>query len=168
MIEPVANTHTPPRLTGFALVVRYGGFAFLSSTANLASQKVCFWLYSGVGSLMVALVIGTGVGLVSKYLLDKKWIFYDPAQGAKAHGKKFGLYTMMGLFTTVIFWGTEALFHHIFPQEVMTYVGGALGLAMGYVVKYHLDRRFVFTGSGLRAPSAAEDAPAVPGGKTSA
>ncbi len=44
MIEPVANTHTPPRLTGFALVVRYGGFAFLSSTANLASQKVCFWL----------------------------------------------------------------------------------------------------------------------------
>lgn len=133
---------SPP--TGLALVVRYGLFAAVSSVANLASQKACFWLYSGVGALLVALVIGTGVGLVSKYLLDKKWIFYDPAQGAREHGKKFGLYTVMGLFTTVIFWGTEALFHWVFPQEIMTYVGGAIGLAIGYVVKYQLDRRFVF------------------------
>ena len=51
----------------------------------------------------------------------------------------------MGLATTAIFWGTEFLFSRIDPSGRLIYLGGAIGLAIGYVVKYELDRRFVFT-----------------------
>jgi hypothetical protein len=50
----------------------------------------------------------------------------------------------MGLATTVIFWGFEFGFHHIFETKEMRYLGGVIGLAIGYVTKYHLDKRYVF------------------------
>ena len=36
-------------------------------------------------------------------------------------------------------------FFMIWESREMLYLGGALGLAIGYVVKYQLDKRFVFT-----------------------
>ena len=42
----------------------------------------------------------------------------------------------MGLATTVIFWG--------FETKEMRYLGGIIGLAIGYLTKYHLDKRYVF------------------------
>ena len=50
----------------------------------------------------------------------------------------------MGVFTSAIFWGTEYAFHLIFAGDFMRYVGGVLGLTIGYYVKYQLDKRFVF------------------------
>ena len=50
----------------------------------------------------------------------------------------------MGLATTVIFWGFEFGFQYLFATKEMRYLGGALGLAIGYVAKYLLDKRFVF------------------------
>ena len=35
-------------------------------------------------------------------------------------------------------------FFYLFDFEGAAYVGGALGLAVGYVIKYQLDKRFVF------------------------
>jgi hypothetical protein len=46
--------------------------------------------------------------------------------------------------TTAIFWIFEAVAFFIVPTTAGLMVGGALGLTIGYVVKYHLDRRFVF------------------------
>lgn len=43
---------------------------------------------------LLALVSGTAVGLVVKYLLDKRWIFQDLSRGAKMHAKKLSLYTL--------------------------------------------------------------------------
>jgi putative flippase GtrA len=54
------------------------------------------------------------------------------------------MYTLMGLVTTVIFWGFEFGFHHLFESKEMRYLGGVIGLAIGYFAKYLLDRRFVF------------------------
>ena len=98
---------------------------------------------------MAAVAAGTLVGLVVKYVLDKRWIFADTSTGVKAHGKKFGLYTAMGLITTAIFWGMETVFWLTWKTDLMRELGAVLGLSVGYVVKYNLDRRFVFTNSRL-------------------
>ena len=79
-----------------------------------------------------------------KYLLDKRWIFFDDDAGLKSHGKKFTLYTVMGILTTAVFWGSETAFWLIWRTDGMRELGAILGLAVGYVVKYQLDRRFVF------------------------
>lgn len=127
------------------LVLRYAAFAVLATLANLAVQRLV--LIGGDTTLwfMTAVGAGTIVGLVVKYVLDKRWIFADTSTGVKAHSKKFGLYTAMGLITTAIFWSTETAFWLIWQTDMMRELGAVLGLAVGYVVKYNLDRRFVFT-----------------------
>lgn len=131
------------------LVFRYTVFAVIATLANLAMQRLV--LMGGDSTLwfMAAVGAGTLIGLVVKYVLDKRWIFGDTSTGAKAHGKKFGLYTAMGLITTAIFWGTETAFWLTWQTDAMRELGAVLGLAVGYVVKYNLDRRFVFTDSRL-------------------
>ena len=131
-------------------VAAYTAFAALATAANLGSQWVVVQIGEALASLphkvlvFFALVVGTGVGLVIKYILDKTYIFEDRSTGAKTHARKFGLYSLMGLVTTVIFWGAEFLAVMISSHPYAMYVGGALGLAAGYVIKYQLDSRFVF------------------------
>ena len=50
----------------------------------------------------------------------------------------------MGVFTTAIYWGVEYAFHLIFATDTMRYVGGVIGLAIGFYVKYQLDKKYVF------------------------
>lgn len=102
---------------------------------------------SGPMALAIAIACGTGAGLVLKYLLDKRWIFHDRSRGAAAHAKRFSLYALIGLLTTTLFWGAEAAAWAIWRSNVARETGAALGLIVGYVVKYHLDRRFVFSSS---------------------
>ena len=42
--------------------------------------------------------------------------------------------------------GYEYAFHLIFNTDLMRYVGGIVGLAIGFFVKYHLDKKYVFVG----------------------
>jgi putative flippase GtrA len=134
----------PPR-TPAELALRYLLFAAIAVAANLGSQALVFGLAStGALAFVAALVIGTGVGLVVKYVLDARWIFYVPRSRSQ-ESKTFLGYAGTGLVTTGIFWGAEIGFHFGFPDWAEArYVGGALGLAVGYVVKYRLDRRYVF------------------------
>ena len=90
--------------------------------------------------------IGTLAGLLSKYILDKKFIFYHKPKGKVDDAKKFIRYTIMGIFTTVIFWGTEIGFDKYFEDENAKYAGAVLGLSVGYIIKYFLDKKFVFKG----------------------
>ena len=51
----------------------------------------------------------------------------------------------MGIVSTVIFGGTELLFDAVFHRfGNAKYFGVAIGLTIGYIGKYFLDRRFVF------------------------
>ena len=129
--------------------MRYASFAVIATIANLAVQRLVLTSGNSSAMFMAAVAAGTIVGLVIKYVLDKRWIFMDTATGAAAHGRKFGLYTVMGVVTTVIFWGTETAFWFIWKTDVMRETGAVIGLAVGYVVKYNLDRRFVFTDAAL-------------------
>lgn len=129
-----------------ALILRYAFFAAVAVLVNLATQRGVLawpWAVPGLG-LTVAIAAGTLTGLVVKYLLDKRWIFHDLDTGLAAHGRKFALYTAMGLITTAIFWGTETMFWLIWQSDALREAGAVLGLTVGYVTKYRLDRRFVF------------------------
>ena len=53
----------------------------------------------------------------------------------------------MGLVTTALFWGTETAFWLLWGTEAMRELGAVLGLSVGYVVKYNLDKRYVFSRS---------------------
>ncbi len=132
-------------------VLRYGAFAVIATLANLAIQRAVLQ-FGDTGPYFAAAVgAGTIVGLVMKYLLDKRWIFYDVETGVKNHGRKFSLYTAMGIITTAIFWGTETAFWLIWQTDLMRELGAVIGLGIGYVVKYKLDRRFVFTNKQMAA-----------------
>ncbi len=135
--------------TRWHIALLYGLFALIATSANLMSQWVVLnplggASLSGGTGLFVALIVGTGAGLVVKYILDKTWIFQDTSHGAATHARKFSLYSLMGLFTTLIFWGFEMLGNWLRPDSAGLYIGGGIGLMIGYVIKYHLDKRYVF------------------------
>ena len=127
------------------LILRYVAFAFVAVIANLATQRAVLQFGETGVYFSAAVGAGTIVGLVVKYLLDKRWIFYDVEIGLKNHSRKFSFYTAMGVVTTAIFWGTETAFWLVWQTDIMRELGAILGLSVGYVVKYNLDRRFVFT-----------------------
>ena len=131
---------------GPALALRYAGFAVLATLANLGAQRLVLAGEVAVtpGRLVLAMAVGTAVGLILKYILDKRWIFYDQTTGARAQGAQFALYTAMGLVTTAIFWITETAFWLIWATDTAREVGAVLGLSVGYITKYLLDRRYVF------------------------
>ena len=126
------------------LAIKYTIFAVISTLFNLLFQYFSFGLYSGVGSLYVAMFFGTLAGLVAKYILDKKFIFYHTPKDKKDDARKFALYSFMGVFTTIIFWGTEIAFDTLSQDPNAKYLGAVIGLSIGYVIKYFLDKKFVF------------------------
>lgn len=126
------------------IAIRYALFAVLSTIVNILFQYFSFLVYKGFLSLYLAMFVGTVAGLVLKYVLDKKYIFFHTPKSKKDDGKKFILYSLMGVFTTFIFWGFEIGFDNTFESENAKYLGAVLGLSVGYVVKYFLDKKFVF------------------------
>jgi putative flippase GtrA len=128
------------------IAFRYIIFAIVSTVVNLFFQYISLALYVGFLDLYLAMFVGTLAGLVLKYILDKKYIFYHKPKNKKDDGKKFLLYSLMGVFTTFIFWGFEIGFDFFFNSEIAKYIGAVVGLSIGYVVKYFLDKKFVFKG----------------------
>ncbi|CAA6802134.1 MAG: Unknown protein [uncultured Campylobacterales bacterium] len=120
------------------IFIKYSIFAIISTIVNLAFQYLSFYFYSGCLSLYIAIFWGTLFGLIVKYILDKNFIFYDTS---KKHSKKFALYSIMGILTTAIFCGTEIAFDHLFDLK---YTGAVVGLSIGYIIKYFLDKKYVF------------------------
>ena len=123
----------------------YISFAILSTIVNLISQEICFQLYHGFFDIYVAMFFGTLNGLILKYVLDKKYIFQYQTKNIKEDGSKFFLYSLMGVFTTIIFWAFELSFDFLFDHQYAKYAGALIGLSIGYLIKYLLDKKFVFT-----------------------
>jgi putative flippase GtrA len=126
------------------LAVTYTVFAIIATIANIAAQDITVHIYIGMYSIILSVIAGTAVGLVIKYILDKRYIFRFQTRNITHNSKIFVLYTLMGIVTTLIFWFFEFGFNHLFQTKQMRYFGGVIGLALGYIVKYQLDKRFVF------------------------
>lgn len=120
----------------------YLGFAVMATASNLSAQAVIHGVWPPQGlAYWVALAFGTGVGLVVKYALDKRFIFFNQNTD---HIRQFSRYSLTGVATTAIFWGLQTGFYLIWDSRTALYLGGALGLGIGYFIKYQLDKRYVF------------------------
>ncbi|MBB5721255.1 putative flippase GtrA [Loktanella ponticola] len=139
-------------MTRLSLLGLYVVFAVIATIANLLTQRIVLFMNDGAAGFTVAVFMGTLIGLMIKYFLDKRWIFRDLTAGTAANGKKFALYSAMGIFTTAIFWITETAFWLQWRTDMMRELGAVIGLMIGYTVKYQLDRRFVFTNSAFVKP----------------
>ena len=125
----------------------YALFCALAIAVNLGLQFVAVrWL--GLG-FWLALLIGTGGGLLFKYVLDRNYIFMAGGVDATKDARRFVLYAGFGLFTTAVFWSAEWLGHHYFSGEVGRYLGGGFGLCVGYALKYWMDKKWVFKSASL-------------------
>jgi hypothetical protein len=120
----------------------------IATAANIGAQDIVIRSYRGAFSISASVALGTGVGLIVKYLLDKRYIFRFKPRNALDDGYTFTLYVLMGVVTTVIFWSFEAGFQYAFHTKELRYLGGVIGLVVGYVAKYRLDKRYVFREEG--------------------
>lgn len=136
--------HQIPMKAATRITVIYAAISLLASTCNLLAQMLSIRLYGGWHAIEISVLIGTATGLPIKYILEKKWVFNFTADNLRHDSLLFFLYGIMGVFTTVIFWGTEFLFQALYGSEMMRYLGGALGLTLGSWLKYHLDKQLVF------------------------
>lgn len=127
------------------LATIYAFLAVIATACNIGAQDIVIRNYLGPHSIIFSILLGTAVGLVVKYVLDKRFIFNFQAANAAHDSRTFLLYALMGVITTAIFWGFELTFAYLFDTHAMRYLGGIIGLAIGYVAKYELDKRFVFT-----------------------
>ena len=123
--------------------LRYVVFAVISTVANLGTQELVVRTAT-VAALPLSILAGTAVGFAVKYVLDKKWIFYDAYTTRGNEARKIGLYGLFSIATTLVFWGFEVAFWTIWRTDLAKYSGAVLGLAIGYAAKYALDRTFVF------------------------
>lgn len=131
-------------MTVLRLVASYAGFAALAAAVNLGTQRAILGGSEAPARFAAALVAGTLAGMAVKYVLDSRWIFHAGPADAATHGKRIGRYAGTSVVTTLVFWGTEAAFFAVSPTQGSREAGALLGLAMGYVLKYKLDRRLVF------------------------
>jgi len=127
------------------LALLYSLFAIIAMVANILGQEFALLIYSGAYALVFAILCGTGVGLVVKYVLDRRYIFNAATRPLSKDLSQFIAYSATGVLTTLLFWGTEIGFDLLFDTCLARYTGAVLGLSLGYVIKYQLDRRFVFT-----------------------
>ncbi len=116
----------------------------LATVANIATQALVVAGYDGAYAIQLSVLLGTATGFPIKYVLEKKYVFEFQADNLAHDTRLFILYGFMGVFTTLIFWGVEWAFQVLFQTDAMRYLGGAIGLAVGSFIKYHLDKRFVF------------------------
>lgn len=122
---------------------RYVLFCFLATLVNLVTQRV-FLEIIFIDSYFVALFYGTFAGLITKYILDKNFIFNDFDNSLRNNSRKFSLYSFNGILTTLIFWGVESFFYFIFLTTFARELGAVIGLSIGYFLKYRLDKKYVF------------------------
>jgi hypothetical protein len=138
------------------LVVKYAIFAAIATVINIAVQRGVAFFVHGPFTIYASLFFGTISGLGVKYLLDKRFIFYYRTRSLGEEAVKVFLYMLMSGVTTAVFWAVEISFDTLFEFSAARYVGAAVGLTLGYSLKYELDRRFVFV-SKAQAPAKNQD-----------
>jgi len=108
------------------------------STIIFFSKKITY-------GLLIQMAFATIIAFIFKYLIDKIFIFKDNTKYlSKTHFKQIFLYGFFAVFTTLIFWAAELSFKQFLNFKNSHYVGAVIGLAIGYTIKFILDRKFVF------------------------
>jgi len=123
--------------------IKYATFAVFAIGVNLLFQYLAFRVYSESMSLYIAMSNGTIAGMICKYILDKKYIFFK-ATTIGDDVRKFTIYSAIGGLLTLVFCVFEVAFDVLFDSEYAKYIGAAIGLTIGYTSKIYRDRKLVF------------------------
>jgi len=123
---------------------RYALFAVCATALNMGLQYLIMEIVRRPVSIYLAMVVGTAAGIVLKYSLDCRYIFFYVKRPVAENAVTFALYVVMSGLTTAIFWGAELAAAAISTSDCAAYFGGIFGLGLGYAVKYRLDKHFVF------------------------
>ena len=113
-------------------------FALFVAPINLIGQHISLNYHE---SLFLAVIVGSALALVFKYILDCTIVFN---RKNIINLKTFLTYTFFGACITPIVWIVEVMFLNIFGTVFMRDIGAFLGLALAYYIKYEMDKRYVF------------------------
>jgi putative flippase GtrA len=136
----------------------YVFFAFVSMAINLFTQfivsltvdflKFDLFHFILMGNITIKLIlcmaIATIVAFAFKFIVDKFIIFKNVKKNMKENFRQIFFYGTFAVFTTLIFWGFELCFKYVFVFSFSEYLGGFIGLSIGYSIKFILDSRYVF------------------------
>ena len=78
------------------------------------------------------MLFSTLVGLVIKYVLDKKYIFYYRTKTQTENAKKFIFILLYGSIYNFNILCSEILFDKLFEHDMSKYAGAIIGLSIGY------------------------------------
>lgn len=126
------------------LILKYILFCIIAILVNLGMQRSLLYNDFLISGYVPALILGTLAGLFTKFILDKFFIFEDMDSTILGNTKKLYAYTLNGIITTLIFWSVETVFYIAFETSLAREVGAIIGLSIGYLLKFNLDKRFVF------------------------
>lgn len=113
----------------------------ISSIANYVAQESFYWQWPHVE---VAMLFGTAVALVVKYILVKKYAFAFKPRNRVHEAKVFFVYGSLGALTTFLFWGIELGFHYYIITPYSRQIGTVVGLVVCGYIKFVMDRDYVF------------------------
>lgn len=116
----------------------YFGFAVVATILNLICQNILIFLEYEV---YLQILGGTLIGLLSKYYLDRQYVFKDTKTNIAG---SFILYSLFGALLTPLWWLIELIFIYLFGTILAQNFGAILGLAICYYLKYLLDKKYVF------------------------
>jgi len=116
----------------------YFGFAVVATILNLICQNIFIFLEYEV---YIQILGGTLIGLVSKYYLDRQYVFRDTKTNIAG---SFILYSLFGALLTPLWWVVEIIFIYLFGTVLAQNIGAIIGLAICYYLKYLLDKKYVF------------------------
>lgn len=135
--------------TGLNLLVQYSVISIQNFFDIGLSLSRYLMISEASLRLSIAIICGTVAGLLVKFILDRNIVFGDKSNSISTEIRKFTIYSSLGIITTLIFWSVEWSFFKLWSHPASKYLGGALGLSIGYWIKYFLDQRYVFTQSGV-------------------
>lgn len=132
-------------MVGSSFLMRYLLASCVALLVNLGAQRFVFLVEFGNFTFYLAVLVGTVLGVLVKYLLDVYLVFQmrarsplDVSQGAR--------YLGVSVLTTLIFWASESIGWWLTRDHSVREAFAATGLVLGYTIKYYLDRRLVFVG----------------------
>ena len=120
----------------------YFGFAVVATVLNLICQNILIFLEYEV---YLQILGGTLIGLVSKYYLDRQYVFKDTKTNIAG---SFIMYSLFGALLTPLWWVIEIIFIYLYGTILAQNIGAILGLAICYYLKYLLDKKYVFNPEG--------------------
>lgn len=134
------------------MLIRYLIFAAIAIALNMlvfsAAKFILEQLFNYPDFAVIikytAKLMGIASGFMLKYILDKKYVFNDSKGTLQEEAQKVGIYGLLSIFTTLLLFVISEGVERIIDWKYEVYAGWLIGLIIGYLLKYFLDKRFVF------------------------